>query len=71
VVALEDKCLNDKCLNNKLTTTFSPDFIAEHGVICYGISFGQVGSAVLAVYLPNLLPTPSLLVFEGAFERKP
>lgn len=61
-VALEDKRLHNQC-----PPPLSLAFIAEQSYcwVCYRISLWSFGSAVLVMYPPKPLPTPSLLAFGG------
>jgi len=64
VIALEDKHCNNKCLPHT-HFCFLLAFIVEW--TSYGVeySFGQLGSAILVMYHPKTLPTPSLLGDSG------
>lgn len=62
VVSLEQKYLYINFPPFPLS--FTSIFTVQHGM-CYGIPFGQFGSAITAMSLPHLLFTPSLLAFVG------
>ena len=49
---------------------FTLAFVAEHGIVWYGMSYGYFGSVVLAVYPPNSLCTPSILTDRAAREAE-
>lgn len=55
VIAVEDRCHNNECSSS---FSFLLVFIAEQ--MSYGMEYlsGHIGSSVLAVFPPKMLPTP-------------